>query len=98
MKKEKDLVFEGELKKAIEVLNTLEPGSEEYKRQAEAIQCLMTAKFEKEGLRIKVIIPLVQTGLVVMANLLGIGAIIAFEQSGHFFTSKAFAFLVKPKV
>lgn len=38
---EKDTLFENTLRSAIEKLSILEPGSEEYKRQAEAVKCLM---------------------------------------------------------
>ena len=46
---EKDTLFEEALRSAIENLLTLEPGSEEYKRQAEAIHSLMSSKTESKA-------------------------------------------------
>lgn len=97
MNNEKDTLFDDAVRTAVEKLNTLEPGSEEYKRQAESIACMMTAKTEKDSQKSRVIVPLVQTGIVVLSNLLLGGAIIAFEESGHFFTTKAFQLLFKPR-
>lgn len=94
---EKNVLYDEVLKDALEQLKTLSPGTEDYKRQAEAVQCLMTAKSEKDSQKSKIIVPIVQTSLVVLTNLFGIGVILAAETNGSFIGTKAFQLLMKPK-
>jgi len=98
MKKEEDTLYDEALEWAIKNIHTLEPGSEEYKRQAESIQCLMTAKTEKENQKSRTVVPLIQTGVIALTNIVCLGCVIAFETKGHVFTMReCFQFLFKPK-
>lgn len=97
MKKEQKVIFDEKVQEALNALSTLSPGSEEYKRQAEAAQCLLTMKTEKENQFSRNVTALLQTALVAGVNVLGLCLIIAFEKGGGFFTSKALSFLIKPK-
>lgn len=78
-----------EIEKHYEVLKTMDPSSDEYKKVLASLEKMSDIK---KGVRVSK-----DTQALIVANLVGIVAILAFEKS-DIITSKALGFVMKGRV
>lgn len=89
--------LDGEIARLISEMSAMPGDSDEYKKSVDNLKMLYEAKQIESNLEAKPTTVDVNTVITVAGNLIGILAILGFEQAGVI-TSKGLNFVLKPKI